>query len=204
MLLVEWIEENAKSCSLLPESNRDGSSVYLEETEEGGKMKITINYITGSSVVVDLDNEGQVKFFKKMGEESFDQRCDYLILVEQDDAYAAVFIELKTNKEVYESGGEVQLRWSLPYLEYLIAVFRTDKYDVFASKELIPRYFRISTTPSRDRNLPKGKGPSKRRTREPFESRKYNNIQIHYSTRDRFKFKDLIKREPVPLRPNPT
>lgn len=200
-MLVNWIEQNAKTSVLLPDNLQDGTSVFLEEADQNGSMKIRIDYVPTSSVVIDLDTEGQVGFFKKTGEESFDQRCDYLILTEQDDKYMATFIELKTNRETNDSGGEVQLRWSLPYLRYLIAVFRTAMYNQTSNKELVPRFFRISTLPSKESGSPKGRNRAKRRTRSPLESREYNNILVHYSTKDSFNFKDLAKRKPVTLRP---
>ncbi len=192
MLLTEWLVKNTEPSLLLSEDKWSDRSVFLEEVDPNGRMEIKVDYVWRSTIVIDYDKEGQVGFFRKRGEESFDQRSDYLLLDELDDEYRATFIELKKNKERHESGGEVQLRWSLPYLEYLIAVYKTDNYTTYKRKDLKVRYFRISSPPSKRRGSPKT------RTREHFISRHYQNIVVHYSTRDRFKFKDFLAREPIP------
>lgn len=88
--------------------------VYLRE--RGANMSVAVTGISGRVTTIRIQRLGRLSGLK---EGAWDQRCDFLILVDKGGAtYSAAFIELKRTLDETSKPLE-QLRRSLPFLEYL-------------------------------------------------------------------------------------
>ncbi len=78
-------------------------------------MSVDVTGITHRATTIRVDRLGRLSGLE---EGPWDQRCDYLIVVDKGAYYRAAFIELKKTLDEDHKPRE-QLRRSLPFLEYL-------------------------------------------------------------------------------------
>ena len=99
-------------------------------------MSVDITGISGGVTTIRIHRLGRLSGLK---EGAWDQRCDFLIVVDKGGAtYSASFIELKKHLTDEERPLE-QLRHSLPFLEYLRSLCRTH-FEDGASSDVEVRY----------------------------------------------------------------
>ncbi len=91
------------------ESNR----VTLRERE--ANMSIHVTGVRGRVTTIHIDRLGGLS---GLNQGDWNQRCDYLMVIDKEDTYHAAFIELKKTLDEDHKPRE-QLRRSLPFLEYL-------------------------------------------------------------------------------------
>ncbi len=78
-------------------------------------MSVDVTGITHRATTISVHRLGRLSGLE---EGPWDQRCDYLIVVDKGASYRAAFIELKKTLDEDHKPRE-QLRRSLPFLEYL-------------------------------------------------------------------------------------
>ena len=190
MTFEEWIEENVHPDLLLKEGERVGRTVHLIEKDKSSAKKIQIENVPESTAIIRLDVSGMSKVFSskdnREAKRNFSERCDFLILDETSERYIAVFVELKSRDGRNIQKGKQQLRWSLPFLKYYLAVFEADCFEESGNKDIEAYYFIFS------------KEPSKRTSRGHLLSGRYENIFVNISTRDEIEFSELLDRKAVP------
>lgn len=184
MSFTEWLNENILHCRKLPTDKRDGTTILLEEIDDNVEMKVRIEGVSKSAIVIRFDRGRRWQIFSE-GKE-YGRRCDYLILDETDLQYNAIFVELKNKIPAPDYYGEKQLLWSLPYLKYLLFVFGADTESRILNKKLVTKYFQFGND---ERDWFK-----KRRVSEHFKERTFKGISVHCSTRDKFDLKELLRR----------
>ena len=149
---------------------------------EKNVMKVNIAQMPPEAVTANLRNIGELSGVR---EGAWKQLCDYLIVCRDGNGSIAILVELKKNlKNDYK--GQEQLRRSLPLLEYLRSICRTEYYPK-KSETLTVRYFLI------------GKKLSERFDKQhvrpdlKVEKKRYKNIEIHLlAGRNRISFDELI------------
>ncbi len=193
MSLAVWLREHIKSHMLKSGENNNRRTFKLKEHTSGVRMTLRVDNVPREATVMRFDKGKRRDFFEPGTGSNFLTRCDFLILVNSGKHYRAVFIELKRSfddeetERQHEERGEEQLRWSLPSLKYLISVFEVDKRAEDPERRVDASYFLIAKYPNQ--------WFRKRKTREHFKSRFHEGIVVHYSTKTRFKYEDLISRE---------
>ena len=189
MRFEEWIEENVHPDLLLKGCEKVGQTAHLVEKDKNSTKKILVKNIPESTVIIRCDLSGMSKVFRSKAERephrNFSERCDFLILDETIEKYRAVFIELKSGA-MNISKGKQQLRWSLPFLKYYLAVFEMDCFGERESKDVEVRYFIFS------------KEPRKRKSRGHLLSGRYENIFVNISTSDEIEFCNLLDGGTIP------
>ena len=198
MTLANWLEDHLVSHMLVSKAKWNGRTVRLVEE---GVMEVRIEDVPSGAFVVRFDKGEQgdmtekERLFKTGMGFSFDWRCDYLILEESNTTYTATFIELKKNFRDYDSEdeidlkGEEQLRWSLPGLKCLLAIYEADKHTISHERAIQVRYFLVA----------KHKNPwyRKRTSREIFVTRVHEGIQINYVATEETNMRKLKARDSV-------
>ncbi len=190
MTFEEWIEQNVHPDMLLTEFERDGQTVHLIEKATNSTAKIVVEDVPESTAIVRLDIGGMSKVFSSKNEReesrNFDERCDFLMLNETCKKYRAVFVELKSHDPRNIQKGKQQLRWSLPYLKYYLAVFEADCFEKTVNKDVEATFFIFS------------KEPRKRASRSHLVSGRYENIFVNIFTRENIEFSDLVGEGTIP------
>lgn len=157
-----WLGENIQEWRGSKYITRDGSKLILEEKENNFCMKVEIENTSPHLVVIKFDpGDNETTYFKRSGE--FSRRCDFLVLEETSDEYIVYFIELKG--KVPHEGGASQLRWSDPFLRYIMSVFLADSLRVKPDKSLRVKAFQIGKDYSQWAN----KGFMKRQQKRRFQ-----------------------------------
>ena len=192
MKFEEWMRENVHPDLLLKECERVGQTAHLVEKDENSTQKVLVKDIPESTVIVRCDISGMSKMFSPKAERrpsrNFGERCDFLILNETIEKYRAIFIELKSGRRNITKGKQ-QLRWSLPFLKYYLAVYETDCVEECDTKDMEVRYFIFS------------KEPRKRKSRDHLVSGRYENIFVNISASDEIEFRSLLDRGAMPALP---
>ena len=190
MTFGEWIENNVHPDMLLAKGERVGQTVHLIEKAGNSTAKIIVEDVPESTAIVRLDIGGLSKVFRSKKERdeerNFDERCDFLMLNETCQKYRAVFVELKSHDPRNIQKGKQQLRWSLPYLKYYLAVFEADCFKENVKKDVEANFFIFS------------KEPRKRASRSHLASGRYENIFVNIYTRDKFEFSELLDIGTIP------
>ena len=196
MLFTRWLEEYIRPHMLRSGEANNRRTFLLKERTKEVRMTLRVDDVPETATVMRFDEGKRRELFRENVGSSFLKRCDFLILDESDSEYNAVFVELKRSFEEKESDrqcqnrGEQQLRWSLPSLKYLHSVFEVDRRMDDSRKSINATYFLIAKCPNQ--------WYRKRRSKEHFKSRRYEGIDIHYSTRNKINFKDLTSRRLLP------
>lgn len=198
MTFASWLEDHLARHMLISREEWNGRTVRLVEE---GVMEVKIEDIPSGAFIIRFDKGDQEtmrereRLFKTGMGFHFDWRCDFLILEESNTTYTATFIELKKNFRDYDSEyeidskGEEQLRWSLPGLKNLLAIFEADKHTISHEKAIQVRYFLIA----------KHKNPwyRKRTSRGHFVSRQHEGIPVNYMATGTTNLRNLKARDPV-------
>ncbi len=166
----------------------DGRTVYLEEKKSGFRMGVKIENVDRGLVVINFDHLGGSTTYLRGGK-GFGDRCDFLVLEETDSEYAGYLIELEN--QVPANHAISQLRWSAPYLRYILEVFLEDSLMEFPEKKLNVRFFMVGTRLSGLVN----KGGMKRQSARMFErwevSTRLDMYYRVYTAGHRFEFSEF-------------
>lgn len=138
--LLIWLDNNIQPNRMSRNIDRDGQTVTLKEVKGDFSMKVRIENVERRLVIFNFEQGGKTTTYFK-GDRGFGERCDFLILDETDDEYLAYLIELENT--VPSSHGASQLRWSVPYLKYVLEVFLEDKLIPDGEKKLRIKFFQI-------------------------------------------------------------
>ena len=90
------------------------SQVRLRERE--ANMWIDVTGVRWRATTIHIGRLGGLSALSKG---DWNQRCDYLMVIDKGGTYRAAFIELKKNLDDEDHKPREQLRRSLPFLEYL-------------------------------------------------------------------------------------
>ena len=198
MTFANWLEDHLVSHMLVSKEKWNGRTVRLVEK---GVMEVKIEDVPSGAFVIHFDKGDQEtlkekeRLFKTGMRFNFDLRCDYLILEESNTTYTATFIELKKNFRDYDSvdeidlKGEEQLRWSLPGLKYLLAIYEADKHTISHERAIQVRYFLVANH--------KNPWYRKRTSREIFVTREHEGIKINYMATEKTSMRKLKTRDSV-------
>ena len=137
---VAWLSENVRPERKHKNILRDGQTITLKEDRGSFHMEVTIDGVDRHLTVINFEQRGSDSTYLK-GDLGFGDRCDFLILDETPEEYVAYLIELKN--KVPDNKGAEQLRWSVPFLNYIFSVFREVYYPNSGSKNLRLKYFQI-------------------------------------------------------------
>lgn len=162
LLFSRWLDENIQEERKTRNIRWDGRAVYLEEKKTDFSMLVKIENVDRGLVVVNFDNLGGSTTYLRGGK-GFGDRCDFLVLEETDDEYVAYLIELEN--QVPANHAISQLRWSAPYLRYILEVYLEHSLMECPEKELNVKFFMVGTSYSSLVN----KGGMKRQTARMFE-----------------------------------
>ena len=100
---------------LLDDRLRSVSSHQVILREREANMSIYITGVRWRTTTIHIDRLGGLSGLRRG---DWNQRCDYLMVIDSGDTYRAAFIELKKTLDEDHKPRE-QLRRSLPFLEYL-------------------------------------------------------------------------------------
>ncbi len=100
---------------LLVDRLRSVASNRVTLRERRANMSIEVTGVEWRATTINIHRLGG---FSGLSKGDWNQRCDYLIVVDKGASYSAAFIELKKNLDEACKPLE-QLRRSLPFLEYL-------------------------------------------------------------------------------------
>ena len=117
--------------------------LYLGRQTGNVEMKLEIRKISAPVVILLPEEIGQWRILKDGKEIKWWSRCDFLMVGEFAGRLFAIFMEFK--KTVPDSNDEanVQLRWSLPILHFLLSVYNVDSYSAMSEEDFTVRYFQI-------------------------------------------------------------
>ena len=101
------------------EIQKDGC-IILEESDNDSRMTVELVNLPLPVTAVSLHGFSHAYALKNG---PWKLKCDYLLTFTIDGTEHVVFIELKKSMNKYEKAKE-QLRWSLPFLEYLRSICR--------------------------------------------------------------------------------
>ncbi len=135
-----WLNKNIEEERKTTNIQWDSRTVFLEENKPDYRMRIRVDNIDQGLVVINFEQLGKTTTYFK-GERGFGDRCDFLVLEETADEYIAYFIELE--KKVPHEHAASQLRWSAPYLKYILKVFLEDSWKDKSEKSLRMKFFMI-------------------------------------------------------------
>ena len=135
-----WLNENISEERKTTNIQWDSRTVFLEENKPDYSMRTGVDNIDQGLVVINFEQPGKTTTYFR-GERGFGDRCDFLVLEETADEYIAYFIELE-NRVPHEHAAS-QLRWSVPYLKYILKVFLEDIWKDRSKKRLRMRFFMI-------------------------------------------------------------
>ena len=136
----DWLIENIQEWRKSRKINWDGQTLILEEVDDNVCMKVRIEKVSRDLAVFNFDQGVDVNSQLKRSQE-FIQRCDFMALEETALEYIVYLIELKA--KVPSKKGAAQLRWSAPFLEYILAVFLSDSLLEDPEKKLKIKHFQI-------------------------------------------------------------
>lgn len=115
----------------------DGSVLLREK----GVMEVEVANTPSGVTAINLERLGSLSGVRD-GE--WTQKCDYMLIHEDRNTCVAILVDLK--KTVHADGRpKVQLRWSLPILKYLCALYAIHSASEFSSKDTLVRYYIIGT-----------------------------------------------------------
>ena len=97
---------------------QENGSIVLEEVDKNSRMKVELVNLSVSVTVIRLR---EFSHYSALKEGPWKKQCDYLLVFALDGIEYIVFVELKKSMNHYDKAKE-QLRWSLPFLEYLRSV----------------------------------------------------------------------------------
>ncbi len=171
LLFSDWLDENIQDERKTKNIRRNGSTVYLKEQKTEFSMNVKIENVDQGLSIINFEQMGKVTTYfkgrgKAKGEErqkGFNNRCDFLVLEETDDEYIAYLIELKN--KVPDQHAASQLRWSAPYLKYILEVYLEHSLMECPEKKLNVKFFMVGTNYSGLVN----RGGMKRQTARIFE-----------------------------------
>jgi hypothetical protein len=132
-------------------------------------MAVDVTGIRWRATTIRIDRIGG---FSGLSQGDWNQRCDYLIVVDKGASYSAAFIELKKNLDEACKPLE-QLRRSLPFLEYLRALCCIHFEDA-APAEIEVRYAVIGERGQ----LRLDKQPVKARPGQPVWTKPHRGISV--------------------------
>lgn len=135
-----WLDKNIQQGRKSRNIDRDGRTVTLKEEKDDFHMHVKIENASRRLVVVNFEQDGKATTYFEGGR-GFGDRCDFLVLDETEDEYVAYLIELEA--KVPSKHGASQLRWSAPYLKYILAVFLEDSRKTSEEKKLTLKYYQI-------------------------------------------------------------
>ena len=162
-------------------SRADDGSMILREKKV---MKIKVAGTPSGVTAIDLRRIGSLSGVRD-GE--WKQNCDYLLVYEDRSTCVAILIDLK--KTIHGDGKpKVQLRWSLPILRYLCALYAIHSASEFNSENTLVRYYIIATkyNPRIDKQGVKPRpGVVQRET--------YKDIEIHTYVGPKIAFNLLVR-----------
>ena len=162
LLFSGWLDENIQEERKTKNIRWDGRAVFLEEKKTDYRMQVKIENVDRDLVVINFDHLGGSTTYLRGGK-GFGDRCDFLVLEETNDEYVAYLIELEN--QVPTRHAVSQLRWSAPYLKYILEVFLEHSFMKCPEKELNVKFFMVGTSYSGLVN----KGGMKRQTSRMFE-----------------------------------
>lgn len=115
----------------------DGSVILREK----GVMEVEVANTPSGVTAVNLEKLGRLSGLRD-GE--WTRNCDYMFIHEDWNTCVAILVDLK--KTVHADGKpKIQLRWSLPILEYLCALYAIHAANEFSSEDTLVRYYIIGT-----------------------------------------------------------
>ncbi len=117
--------------------NGDGSLILREK----GVMEVEVANTPSDVTAINLERLGSLSGLR---EGEWKRNCDYMLIHEDRNTCVAILIDLK--KTVHADGKpKVQLRWSLPILKYLCALYAISSASEFSSEDTMLRYYIIGT-----------------------------------------------------------
>jgi hypothetical protein len=158
----------------------DGSIILREK----GVMEVKVANTPPDVTAINLDRLGSLSGLR---EGEWKRNCDYLLVYEDRNTCVAILVDLK--KTIHADGKpKVQLRWSLPILEYLCALYAIHSASEFNSENTLVRYYIIATkyNPRIDKQGVKPRpGVVQRET--------YKDIEIHTYVGPKIAFNLLVR-----------
>lgn len=188
LLFSGWLDENIQEVRKTKNIRWDGRTVFLEEKKGAYRMSVKIENVDRGLVVINFDHLGGSTTYLRGGK-GFGDRCDILVLEETDNEYVAYLIELEN--QVPANHAMSQLRWSAPYLKYILEVFLEDSLMEFPEKKLNVKFFMVGTRLSGLVN----KGGMKRQSARMFDkwevSTRLDMYYRVYTAGHRFEFREF-------------
>ena len=143
LLFSDWLDKNVQEERKTQNIHWNGRTVFLEENKPDFRMRVRVDNVDQGLVVINFEQLGKTTTYLR-GERGFGDRCDFLVLEETDDEYIAYLIELEN--KVPERHGASQLRWSAPYLKYILEVFLEHSSMMCSQKKLNMKFFLIGNS----------------------------------------------------------
>ena len=143
MEFISWLDANVLPSKRCTQFKNAAQTIVLRETDRNVDMKLEIRKISAPVVILLPEEIGQWRILKDGKEIEWWSRCDFLMIGESAGRLFAIFMEFK--KTVPDSNDEanVQLRWSLPILHFLMSVFNVDSFSTMSERDFTIRYFQI-------------------------------------------------------------
>ena len=189
MEFVSWLLENVLPSKRCTDFKSTAQTIVLRETDDNVRMKLEIRKISTPIVILIPENIGQWRILKDGKEIEWWSRCDFLLVGEHAGKSFAIFMEFKKTVPDPREEANVQLRWSLPILHFLMSVFNVDCFSSISDEDFTIRYFQIGQKFGKrlDKNAvridPKGQ----------FGSEFYRGLRINYSVAPVVTLRQLLK-----------
>ena len=154
---------------LLDDRLRHVTSCQVRLREREASMSIDVTSVRWRATTIHIDRIGGLSGLSRG---DWNQRCDYLMIIDKGTTYCAAFIELKKTLDEDHKPRE-QLRRSLPFLEYLRALCCIHFEDA-APAEIEVRYAVIGERGQ----LRLDKQPVKARPGQPVWTKPHRGISV--------------------------
>ena len=150
--------------------------------QEKGVMKVEVVGIPSGVTAIDIDQlageRGKSDSLPSVKDGPWKQHCDYLLVCEDENGEAAIFVELKKTLKQREKGME-QLRRSLPLLEYLCSICRIHQNMQPDDSRVDARYILIRDAVSRTRDADSRIDKQPVRPGRTLSTESYKNITVN-------------------------
>ena len=143
LLFSDWLDKNVQEERKTKNIHWNGRTVFLEENKPDFSMSVRVDNVDRGLVVINFEQLGKTTTYLRGGE-GFGDRCDFLVLEETDDEYIAYLIELENKVPARHAAS--QLRWSAPYLKYILEVFLEHSSMTCSEKKLNMKFFMIGNS----------------------------------------------------------
>ena len=189
MEFISWLDANVLPSKRCTHFKNTAQTIVLRETDGNVNMKLEIRKISAPVVILLPEEIGQWRILKDGKKIEWWSRCDFLMLGEFAGKLFAIFMEFK--KTIPDSNDEanVQLRWSLPILHFLVSVFNVDSFSPLIEEDFTIRYFHIGQKFSNRIDKNAVRTDSKRQ----FGSDEYKDIEMNYCVAPVVTLKQLLK-----------